>query len=347
MIKGGYFAASNSGEGFKNYYSDVFVNSDRIFVIKGGPGTGKGRFMSEVADYAVSRGWECERYYCSSDPNSLDGIRLMRQDKVISVIDGTPPHAWEPKFPGVRDEIVNLGDFWNGEHLREHSDEIKALEARKKELWRAAYRWLSGSLDMCRNIKDISVKFVDGEALQSCASELLENIPCGGGFEMRIGLISSVGMYGERSLDEYLGRADKIFIVKDYFMTAHLLFSELLALARKKALSVRVSYDPVDAERIDGLYFEESGLCVVVTDINLARDYETIHMSEICNLDKASLRDAEYAERARCAMLAGACDTLESIKDIHFRLEKIYSSAMDFSAKEKFTRDFCEKIFGL
>ena len=91
----GYFASSNSGEGFKNYYHEVFGAAERIYVIKGGPGTGKSRFMRDTAEYAKSRGWECEHYYCSSDPASLDGLILTRGERRIAVIDGTPPHAWE------------------------------------------------------------------------------------------------------------------------------------------------------------------------------------------------------------------------------------------------------------
>lgn len=346
MRDDGYFAASNSGEGFKNYYEEVFGGSDRIFVIKGGPGTGKSRFMSEVAEYAAAHDWECERYYCSSDPNSLDGIKLFREGEVISVIDGTPPHAWEPRLPGVRDEIVNLGDFWNGARLRERGEDIKAIEARKKELWRAAYRWLSGSLDMCRVVRDISIKYLDGDALQRRARELVADIPDGKEFKTEVGLISSVGMYGEISLGEYFRRASRLYLVNDYLMTAHLLLVELLALARSKKLSVRISYDPVDAERLDGIYFEESGLCVAVGKVRDEREFDSIDMREFCHPDYDAMRSAEYADSARRAMLGGACDTLDEINRLHFKLEEIYVSAMDFAAKEKFTREFCKKIFG-
>ena len=347
MSKSGYFAASNSGQGFKNYYEEIFGDSDRIFVIKGGPGTGKSRFMSEVAEYATARGRKCERYYCSSDPNSLDGIRLCRDRETISVIDGTPPHAWEPRLPGVRDEIVNLGEFWNDDLLRQRSDEIKTIDERKSELWREAYRWLSGSLDMCESIKRTSVKYIDGSALCDVAEDILKGIDDGEEFKTQTALISSVGMYGRVSLGEYFARADELYIVKDYFISGHILLTELLALARKKKLSVRISYDPVDAERMDGIFFDRSRLCVVVSDASVEREYKSIDMRDLCHIDGDGILSVKYAERVRVAMLDGACDTLEEINRLHFELEKIYSTAMDFEAKEAFTRGFCKKIFGL
>ena len=53
------FAASNSCEGFKNYYGDIFTDTrvDRLYIIKGGPGTGKSHFMRVVARRARERGY--------------------------------------------------------------------------------------------------------------------------------------------------------------------------------------------------------------------------------------------------------------------------------------------------
>ena len=44
-----YFAASNSAQGFKNYYPEVFARADHLYIIKGGPGTGKSSFMKKYA----------------------------------------------------------------------------------------------------------------------------------------------------------------------------------------------------------------------------------------------------------------------------------------------------------
>ena len=53
-----YFAASNSSQGFMNYYKDVFITKmcKRLFVIKGGPGTGKSRFMRDISACAEKTG---------------------------------------------------------------------------------------------------------------------------------------------------------------------------------------------------------------------------------------------------------------------------------------------------
>ena len=89
-----YFAASNSAEGFKSYYANVFDKNDfsKIYVIKGGPGTGKSSFMREIASRADEKGFSAILIYCSSDPASLDGVIL--PELKIAVLDGTPPHTY-------------------------------------------------------------------------------------------------------------------------------------------------------------------------------------------------------------------------------------------------------------
>ena len=99
-----YFAASNSCRGFCNYYGDVFseARAPRLYVIKGGPGTGKSHFMKTVARRARTEGYTVTEYACSSDPASLDGILLEREgDPAVGLLDGTPPHVCEPALPGL------------------------------------------------------------------------------------------------------------------------------------------------------------------------------------------------------------------------------------------------------
>ena len=110
-MKETYFAAQNSGEGFLNYFPQIFFGYERIYILKGGPGTGKSYFLSAIADMAAARGMACICYLCSSDPDSLDGVCL--PELGIAVLDGTSPHNVEPALVGAREEIVNLGQFWD------------------------------------------------------------------------------------------------------------------------------------------------------------------------------------------------------------------------------------------
>ena len=107
-----YFAAANTEAGFVSWFDDIFNarDIDFTYIIKGGSGTGKSTLMKKVAAKAEKLGGACERYYCSSDTASLDGvIAKMPSGARIAMLDGTAPHTHDPKYPGAADAIINLG----------------------------------------------------------------------------------------------------------------------------------------------------------------------------------------------------------------------------------------------
>ena len=73
-----YFAGANSGVGFVNLFGDFYEESslDRLYIIKGGPGTGKSTFMRILAERAADAGAGAEYFLCGSDPSSLDAVVL-------------------------------------------------------------------------------------------------------------------------------------------------------------------------------------------------------------------------------------------------------------------------------
>lgn len=342
----GFFASSNSGEGFKNYYYDVFGKAECIYVIKGGPGTGKSRFMRDVAKYAVARGFECENYYCSSDPASLDGLILTRGDRSIAVIDGTPPHAWEPQLPGAREQIINLGDFWDASVLAQHTEEIERINKVKNICWRRAYKWLEGCLDMYDIIRAYGEDLINERDVKAFVRAMLSGLPDGNGFGARTALIDSVGMMGRISSDA-LEHCGTVYAVHDHFLTADILLRTLIDEAQRKKLKITVSYDPIDPRRVDGVMVEGKQLSAFVVKQTAPQNAEQIYMRELCSsADGAVLDEVHRAERCCEKMLLGARSALSDVGNRHFELEQIYVSAMDFDAKQKFTEQFCASAFG-
>src|SRR5690606_25242510 len=113
-----FFLGTNTGQGFYSFYGQLGKEvSTRLFIIKGGPGTGKSTFMQKIGQEMLSRGFPVEFAHCSSDSNSLDGVLLPSLG--IALVDGTSPHIVDPVYPGVVGEILNFGDFWDEKALRE------------------------------------------------------------------------------------------------------------------------------------------------------------------------------------------------------------------------------------
>ncbi len=345
-----YFVASNSASGFYSYYRECFdaARVRHVYAVKGGPGTGKSRFLREVAQSAEQKGWDCEYIYCSSDPDSLDGVILSQNDACIALLDATAPHVYEPKLPGVREDIVNLGEFWNIEMLTAHHEAITALQGQKGDAYRRAYRYLAGVGEMTKVRDSLVFPYLRLSGIRHLAERLMQDIPIGVGYQIQPALVRSVGMRGKVGLDTYFARAKRIYRLEDCRGSARYLLDAIGELAVEKKLRIRVSYDPVLPEHPDGIFLCESETAfVIASEKECSYPHRQVRLRRFVEISKMKDLRAQinYAERMKRAMLSGAIEALAEVRDAHFRLEQIYMSAMDFTAKENFTKQFCNRIF--
>ena len=351
-----YFAASNSCRGFRNYYGDVFSNdrTDRLYVIKGGPGTGKSHFMKVVARRARALGYNVTEYACSSDPASLDGVLLEKEGSpTVGLLDGTPPHVREPYLPGAHDEIVNLGVFWDGRHLTGQSGSIRHLSRGKAAAYERAYAYLAAAGETDRVADALLSDCIRKEKLGQLAARLLRRERRGEPKTPQVALRRALGMTGAVTLPTFEREAEamggSILILEDHYGVAYTLTAALMEVSLREGHSIRVSYDPVYPHKIDGLLYPESGLCVLAGHAAPFPNTATRHLALRRYVDPDSLRrvrgELRHARALREELTEAATHMLASAATQHFDLEKIYAAAMDFTAKEAFTESFCEELF--
>lgn len=347
-----YFASINSAKGFQSYFSDIFptINFERIYVLKGGPGTGKSGIMKKIADAEIKRGHEVETFLCSSDPHSLDGIILT--DEKIAILDGTPPHVYEPEFPGIVENIINLGDFWDESILCKYKNEIQDLLTKKKRMYQRSYGFLSacGKIGdeilryasrqihkekMCKNLKiQTSYFFKSQRASQECIRN-----------------ISTICNHGIVYLDTFEKLSEKIWIIEDHLYTAHLYLSNLLELAKANNQDYTVSFSPMFPSLPNALYFPKSKACFVIgkriyEDEVADKEYHYINMKRFLNTDqiKNSKEKLKFAQKCINELLEGAVDSLREAANIHQKIEKYYTSAMDFQKVDETTDEILNKF---
>jgi hypothetical protein len=346
-----YFAASNSKHGFYSYYESCFDDArvGRVFAIKGGPGTGKNRFMRDVAEAASRHSRQVESIYCSSDASSLDGVILTGGGECVALLDATAPHIYEPKSPGIREELVDLGAFWDRSRLLLKREEINLLNAQKSAAYTRAYRYLAGVGEL-RAVRDsLVLPFVRRDAIERCAKRLMGEIPVGRGYSMRHTLMRSVGMQGEVMLDGLLGLAERTVKIDDCRGIAHYLLEAIARIAEARRQPIRLSHDPIEPDVIDAVLLCDCGVLFVAGNgreeipcrklVCMRQFLDTARMGAVRS-------DANAAERGARMMLEGALKSLADVRESHFELEAIYSAAMDFDAKERYTKQFCVRLFG-
>ena len=334
-----YFAASNTERGFLSYFSEIFrERAERCYIIKGGPGTGKSRLMRELAEAAEIAGYVVEYYYCSSDPDSLDGIFAKRGVDSFAVLDGTAPHSEDLVSPGCIDNIIDLGQFWNSGSLRERKREIGALVEKKKKAYPSAYRALSAYGALTRLADALVCECVDTAAIaEECAGIAvnLKPIP-----RLRTPL-SAIGMKGIRSFDTFAETARHTLYVTDVrgYGCSHLYLDSLI----RSVGPCMTAPDPIVADRYTAILTD--GVAVVCSTVT-EKGANAIDVSDFVDRS-AYLMRRDRAEHLR-SLAFGALDeakiSFSEAGDAHMKIEEIFISAMDFAKKEAYSAELCAKI---
>ncbi len=334
-----YFAAANGYGGFRSLFSEIFNPEifERIYIIKGGPGTGKSSMLKRLICYAKERGYYCEAIYCSSDPRSLDGAIIKNRSRTIAILDGTAPHTYDASYPGATEEIIDLGTGFRTSELAAQRERIISLANRKKAAYKSAYDFLS----LAGKIRQIALGELS-KYINYCKAEcLIDNIVKAGdatskGVHYRV-YTSSFSKDGYRAIE---GSSDK---KKERIgMTEGRFISELLmGLIYKRLLEtdsvLRVSPSPLDDSIIEEI---ETSECIY----SLSDGDVKIRAGSILTADPPNITPlTEMHEK----VLGMAQMYFAEASSLHMELEDIYKSCVDFKNNDRICKSLEEKISAL
>mgnify|MGYP003299421817 CR=1 FL=1 len=327
----GYFAAANGYDGFRSYFGEIFnpENYTRLYVLKGGPGTGKSSLMRSVYSRFCESCNHAEVIHCSSDPDSLDGVILQNGNVCIAVIDGTAPHERDTVYPGAVDEIINLGSSWDTRWLEAKREDIFALNQEKREAYKAAYTYLSSAGQAKREIDKIKNSRFDYKSAKETAKTLAESIKKSNFGSVTTRLISAFGKSGKVRLDTINEISDTSYTISGDGHAASIFLSLLLEETKDSARVIRFP-TPFDDKSCEALYYSDARLSFSVgggadKEIDADEFIKTNSMSYERTRVLSELHDRSLEEAKRWFSIAA---------DLHARLEKIYFEAMNFEKND-------------
>ncbi|MCK8816437.1 PRK06851 family protein [Natroniella sulfidigena] len=355
MIKN-YFSSGNTSKGFYSFFEYLPYQCDRVFMIKGGPGTGKSTFMKRIAEKMVEEGYDLEKHWCSSDKESLDGV-VIPQLKV-AFLDATAPHLVDPKYPGAVDEIINLGRYWDRSPLEENKDEIVSLSKAKWNSFQKAYAYLKEAKLIHDEWEDYYLEGMNFQQANRKAEELIEQI------------------FGEQKLAEQLGAERHLFGsaftaqgTVDYFdnITNDMEYRYIIKgragtgkstlvkrvgkAARERGFDVCYGHCSFDPESVDLLVIDElkvallDGTAPHVVDPADQND-QIVNMLECVDSEviKSNKRRIANTKRRYQIVMDKARDMIKQAKFFHDEQEDYYIEAMDFSAVEERRQEVEEEV---
>ncbi len=322
-----YFAAANGYGGFRSYFPEIFKADDynRIFVLKGGPGTGKSSFMRRLGADFLTLGCDIEEIYCSSDPASLDGIIIKNGTKCIAAIDGTAPHETDATVPGACDEIINLGEAWRTDWLTSERERILNINREKKNAYKSAYSSLSiagKSKEVIRDFKSLSYDDKNAKNAIKSLAEIFNKAEKG---DCTTRLTNAFCKNGAVTLDTFKSISENIFYISgdDYPCKRFLneVRTELLNLQKEFICSPSA----LEENYVQSIFIPSIETCFVIGE-----GENRIDTSLFFSEDSLSRERIKCAENCHAIAINDAIRWFGIASELHFTLEEIYSRAMNF-----------------
>ena len=348
------FPGGNTAKGFFSYYDNIIgTDATRFFIIKGGPGVGKSSFMKKIGKVMLDKGYDIEYHQCSSDNNSLDGVKIPALN--IALIDGTAPHVVDPKHPGGVDEILNFGEFWDEKGMREGKDQIIAITAKLGKLYKRVYRFISAAKSLRDDMEVIYKEALDKGQFNILIKELEEEIFADTPYQEKEGKTRHLfgSAYAPGGIVDYYETIVEtmdniIYINSSYVEGTSLVLEKVVSEATKRGLFVEVYHEPMVETNMETILIPELNLSITsskkyknknikVFDIDALMSKEVLLENEIkLEEDKTLIED--LLKRGLANVLVAKIE--------HDLLEKYYVPNMNFAAIDKFSEKIIARIEG-
>nr|WP_207196230.1 MULTISPECIES: PRK06851 family protein [unclassified Peribacillus] len=351
-----YFAGGNTAKGFYSLYDSNLAGLEKLFILKGGPGSGKSTIMKKIGQEWLDKDYDIEFLHCSSDNDSIDGVIIPALK--IGLVDGTAPHVIEPKAPGAVEEYVNLGAAWNSQQLAAERTTIIRLTNARTKSFEKAYALFAEALKIHDEWEDIYKANIDFVKLNGLTNKLIE------GFYRDIVLNKKadvrhrfLGAATPEGAVDYIPSITK-GVQKRYFLKGRpgsgksTMLKKIAKAAEKRGFDVEVYHCGFDPESLDMVIVREAGIAIF--DSTSPHEYfPSREGDEIIDIYKTAIHsgtDEIYADQIKDvssryrAKMNEATACLVKAKEQHDALEAIYVKAMDFTAIDDIQKDIQEQI---
>ncbi len=335
-----YFLGANSPQGFYSLYDQLINIEDAsaIYILKGGAGCGKSTLMRQVAMAAEEADVEVEYVLCSGDPDSLDAVVLPALGTAL--VDGTAPHVVEPKYPGVIERYVNLGDCYDTAALSPLRHEIMGCMAGYKDCYQRAYRCLDAAAQIMADMRATLLTPALEEKMQKRSAGILSrevrrrkgHMP--GRVTQRF--LSAITHKGHITLFETAqAQCSRIYELSDSYGLAHSMLVHLLAGITSAGYDVVACPCPMSPERLEHLIVPQLSLAFLSCSPAApfpGRPYRRIRLDAMVGAEllRRSRPRLRFSKKIVGTLMDEAVSSLAQAKAMHDDLEALYNPHVDF-----------------
>ena len=127
-----YFAEGLTTRGYISLLPNMVSGWQRIYVLQGGPGTGKSTLIKVLGLEMLDRGYEVDFLRSAREPDSMAGFILPRVAFAVLDAQEISPLRW--RAPGVTEKIIDFSSFCDEHKLLKLRIEILSAEEQLSNL---------------------------------------------------------------------------------------------------------------------------------------------------------------------------------------------------------------------
>lgn len=332
-----FFLGANSPQGFYSLYDQLIdpAGAKGIYILKGGPGCGKSSLMRRVAQKVGEAGFQVEYIYCSGDPDSLDAVHF--PELKIAIADGTAPHVLEPKYPGVVESYLNLGECYDKEGLGDVRQEIMSCMAGYKGCYSRAYRCLGAAAEIADDLQElVTTPALEAKMAKRAKGIIAREIKKGGGGGVYQRFLSGITCQGTVCFyDTAELICKRVYELSDSYGLAHLLLTPIAGAAAGAGYQVIACPSPMAPDQLEHIILPELSLAFLSSNPAAPygrRPYRRIRLDamvdrELARRIKPRIR---FSKKIATALMEEAIESLSQAKTMHDELETLYNPHVDF-----------------
>lgn len=341
------FASSHTTEGYYTFIPELIRELERVYILKGAPGSGRSTFIRLVGEELAEQGLEVEFWISALDSITPDGVYIPRLN--LAVVNGSLPVRIDPRYPGVKEHLINLGDYWDQGAIDAQRAQIIELVDRIELSQQKAHALLKelGHLRAERrrlNSQHINLEKMD-QLVKRLEKEIIENRP--GEKHYFAGVLTIDGLVDY--VHELSRNCQKRYIFKGTAGSGKsLIIAELARTIKESGYFLEYYHCGLEVDSLAMVIIRnlqialiESGSAEiplkpwdVVIDLDQYMDGSHEERGREDGDDSRSLEN--LLQEARCQLEKSSCSQQE--------LKKIYAGAMDFAGLDKIRTDLITAI---
>lgn len=252
----------------------------------------------------------------------------------------TAPHVVEPKYPGLCETILNLGDCWNKEQFAGKEKEILELYVENSRVQDRSGRYITAAASLMADSYRIALDCTDTAKAARFGAGLAKRLIGTGEKKQGREWIRFLSGITPKGLVFYRSTLEKmcdniVEISDDYGAASRVILSVFRAYALELGHTIITCPCPfTPGEKIEHIIVPDLHLAVCTTNryLQVGQGERRIHarrFTDIGGLRQKKQRLA-FNRRAVKELLEGACDLAGECKFIHDQIEQYYIPAMNF-----------------